>query len=393
MKNDMVCSKEFNDLLLYPHQKEAIKKLKNGSILVGGVGTGKSRTALAYYAMKESNKPLYIITTARKRDTKDWEKESEPFSLSFIVDSWNNIAKYKDVEHAFFIFDEQRIVGYGVWVKVFLKIAKKNRWILLTATPGDTWIDYIPVFIANGFYRNKTDFVNQHVIYSRFSKYPKIDGYANTEKLVEHRKDIVVQMFYKKKTLKHDETIFVPHNRDLMKLAIMNRWNFYKDEPIKDAGGLCYVLRRIANEDERRIEAVEELLELHKSAIIFYNFNYELDLLRSMARRRLITCAEWNGQKHDPLPDDPAGWIYLVQYTAGAEGWNCTTTDTVIFYSQSYSYKSMEQAAGRIDRLNTPYQDLYYYHLVSRSGIDLAIRKAIKEKRIFNEKMFDVQKS
>lgn len=364
--------------------------MKNGCLLVGGVGTGKSRTALAYYTEKESGKPLYIITTARKRDTKDWEKEAEPFSLSsFVVDSWNNVAKYRNVEQAFFIFDEQRVVGYGVWVKAFLQIAKKNRWILLTATPGDTWVDYIPVFIANGFYRNKTDFNNQHVIYSRFSKYPKIDRYVNAGILIRHRNDIVVQMKYQKKTIAHDETIYVPFNRDLMKLVMTNRWDIFKDEPIKDAGGLCLVLRRIANGDERRIEAVEEILEQKRKAIIFYNFNYELDMLRAMAERLHIQCAEWNGQKHEPLPDDSAPfWIYLVQYAAGAEGWNCTQTDTVIFYSQNYSYKVMVQSAGRIDRLNTPYTDLYYYHLVSRSGIDLAIQKAIKEKRLFNETLF-----
>lgn len=374
---------------LYPHQREAVDKMKNGCLLVGGVGTGKSRTALAYYTEKEREKPLYIITTARKRDTKDWEKEAEPFSLSsFVVDSWNNVAKYRNVEQAFFIFDEQRVVGYGIWVKAFLQIAKKNHWILLTATPGDTWVDYIPVFIANGFYRNKTDFNNQHVIYSRFSKYPKIDRYVNAGILIRHRNDIVVQMDYKKKTVPHDETVYVPFNKDLMKLALVNRWDIYRNEPIKDAGGLCLVLRRIVNEDERRIEAVEELLKRHSSAIIFYNFNYELEMLRAMAERCKLPFAEWNGFKHEPLPDSSERWVYLVQYMAGAEGWNCTITDTVIFYSQNYSYKVMAQSAGRIDRLNTPYTDLYYYHLISKSGIDLAIQKAIKEKRNFNESLF-----
>ena len=48
----------------------------------------------------------------------------------------------------------------------------------------------------------------------------------------------------------------------------------------------------------------------------------------------------------------------------------------------------MHQSAGRIDRLNTPFTDLYYYHLKTRSGIDLAIAKALKEKRKFNESSF-----
>lgn len=373
--------------LLYPHQQKAIEQMKNGCLLVGGVGTGKSRTALGYYILKEQKQPLYVITTARKRDTKDWEKEAMPFSLSLTVDSWNNVGKYTDVTHGFFIFDEQRVVGYGAWVKAFLKITKKNRWILLTATPGDTWTDYIPVFIANGFYRNKTDFIDQHVIYSRFSKYPKIDRYVNPGKLIKHRNDIVVQMTYKKKTIPHDETVYVPHNQDLMKLVSKTRWDIFKNEPIKDAGGLCYVLRRIANEDERRVEEVRELIGRHPRSIIFYNFNYELNALRAMAEAFGIKSAEWNGQKHESIPDGER-WIYLVQYTAGAEGWNCTQTDTIIFYSQNYSYKIMAQAAGRIDRLNTPFEDLYYYHLVSRSGIDLAIRKAIREKRNFNESLY-----
>ena len=48
----------------------------------------------------------------------------------------------------------------------------------------------------------------------------------------------------------------------------------------------------------------------------------------------------------------------------------------------------MAQAAGRIDRLNSPYRDLYYYHLKSRSGIDIAISKALGQKKQFNERKF-----
>lgn len=378
---------------LYPHQRTAVKKMHNGCILVGGVGTGKSRTALAYYeegVLGNSAEPplLYIITTARKRDTKDWEKECEAFDFNpECVDSWNNIQKYVEVEDAFFIFDEQRLVGTGKWAKAFRRIARHNQWILLSATPGDCWMDYANVFIANGYYRNLTDFRQQHVVYCRFSKYPKIDKYVNLGKLVKERKEIVVNMPYARKTVSHDEWISVPFDKDLVRLIISTRWDPYKDEPIQDAGGLCYVLRRSVNSDERRIDAVRQLLESHERAVIFYNFNYELDMLRRMAEEEEIACREWNGFKHEPIPDGDR-WVYLVQYAAGAEGWNCTQTDTMIFYSLNYSYKCMTQSAGRIDRLNTPFTDLYYFHLYSRAGIDLAIRRAIREKRDFNVSLF-----
>ncbi len=377
---------------LYPHQKEAVRKMHDGCVLVGGVGTGESRTALAYYEAAVwadgSGPPLYIITTARKRDTRDWEKEAEPFPFEpTAVDSWNNIQKYILVSDSFFIFDEQRLVGTGKWAKAFRKIARLNQWILLSATPGDCWMDYANVFIANGFYRNLTDFRQQHVIYSRFSKYPKIEKYVNTGRLVRERREIVVNMPFVKKTVPHDEWIAAPFDKELVKLIISTRWDPYKDIPIQDAGGLCYVLRRAVNSDERRIGIVKELLAEHPKAVIFYNFNYELDMLKQMAEEESIVCAEWNGHQHQPIPDGGA-WVYLVQYAAGAEGWNCTQTNTMIFYSLNYSYKCMTQSAGRIDRLNTPFTDLYYYHLYSRGGIDLAIRHAIREKKNFNESLY-----
>ncbi len=379
---------------LYPHQREAVRKMHDGCILVGGVGTGKSRTALAYYEAGARKKggtapPLYIITTARKRDTKDWEQECEPFAFKpEVVDSWNNIQKYTETEGAFFIFDEQRLVGTGKWAKAFRKIAKHNRWILLSATPGDCWMDYANIFIANGYYRNLTDFRQSHVVYSTYvTKYPKIDHYVNLGELMRIRKEVVVNMPYARKTVAHDEWISVPFDKDLVKLVLSTRWDPYKDEPIQDAGGLCYVLRRAVNSDGRRIETVIGLLESHPKAVIFYNFNYELELLRKMAEQEKIECREWNGHLHEPVPDGDR-WIYLVQYAAGAEGWNCTQTDTMIFYSMNYSYKCMTQSMGRIDRLNTPFTDLYYYHLYCRAGIDLAIRQAIREKRDFNVSLF-----
>lgn len=371
-----------------------MEEMHNGCVLVGGVGTGKSRTALYYYLHRvcggdaSTGPPLYIITTARKRDTNDWEKEAEPFDIPIKkVDSWNNMPKYTETTGGFFIFDEQRLVGTGKWAKAFRKIVKSNLWILLSATPGDCWNDYANIFIANGYYRNLTDFRNQHVVYSRFTKYPKIDHYVGLGQLLHQRREVVVNMEYEKKTVPHEETVYVPFDKELVKMILSVRWNPYKDEAIADAGALCNVLRHAVNGDERRIDAVEDILKIHEKAVIFYNFDFELEMLRKMAERLGIEAGEWNGHLHQPIPKGDR-WVYLVQYTAGAEGWNCTETDTIIFYSQNYSYKCMVQSAGRIDRLNTPFTDLYYYHLLSRAPIDLAIRRAIKAKRNFNESMF-----
>lgn len=397
---------------LRDYQLEAIDNMRNGCILCGGVGSGKSLTSLAYYYKEcggELNggvvsnkmrrpKDLYIITTARKRDTCEWEGELAPFLLSthedcnyyknkVVVDSWNNIKKYIDVRDAFFIFDEQRVVGYGEWTKSFLKITKNNLWILLSATPGDTWSDYIPVFIANGFYKNKTEFTREHIVYSRFSKYPKIDRYINTGRLIMLRNRILVDMDFTRHTVPHHEDVFVNYDIPEYKKLMRDRWNPWTDKPIKTASELCYGLRRIVNTDESRQRAVLELVEKHLKAIIFYNFDYELEILRGLYFGEDVEIAEWNGHKHQPIPDGDS-WVYLVQYNAGAEGWNCIKTDTIIFYSQTYSYKQLEQARGRIDRLNTPYIDLYYYHIRSRSGIDLAITRALKNKKNFNERKF-----
>lgn len=395
---------------LRDEQKEAVGKMFTGCILNGGVGSGKSRTGLYYYCKEQGGdmdpyvpmknpKDLYIITTAQKRDKREWEQELLPFYLTtdekeniwyknkVVVDSWNNIPKYIDIKDAFFIFDEDRVTGNGVWVKSFYEIAKANDWIILSATAGDTWEDYIPVFIANGFYKNKTEFSREHIIYSRFTKYPKVDRYVNTGRLIRLRNKILIDMDVKRHTVPHHEDIYVNYNVSMYKDAIKTRWDPYKNEPIRQAAGLCYVLRKIVNSDESRAVALLEILETRKRAIIFYNFDYELDILLNIAYREGVEVAQWNGHKHQPVPDSDR-WVYLVQYTAGCEGWNCIKTDTIVFYSQTYSYKTLEQASGRIDRLNTPYIDLYYYHLRTRSGIDLAIYKALTTKKIFNEGKF-----
>lgn len=392
---------------LREYQLSAIKHMKIGCILCGGVGSGKSRTALAYYYAYQGGslysrdyvkmrKPqdLYIITTARKRDTAEWEQElifllMNQYDCKVVIDSWNNIKKYKDVKNAFFIFDEQRVVGKGVWVNSFLKIAKSNPWILLSATPGDNWLDYIPVFIANGFYKNRTDFNQQHVSWLKCGTFYKVDRYFNTRKLIRLRDSILVNMDFRRETIQHHENIWVEFDKILYRTISRTRWNPWENAPIENASGFCYVLRRLVNSDASREQAVLEILEKHPKCIIFYNFDYELEILLNLGKNVYpsLEIAQWNGHKHQPIPDGDR-WIYLVQYTAGAEGWNCIKTDTIIFYSQNYSYKVMVQASGRIDRMNTPYTDLYFYHLKSRSGIDLAIAKALKDKKKFNETRF-----
>lgn len=400
---------------LRDYQIDAVKNMKNGCILNGGVGSGKSLTSLSYYYLKNSGdekflkggkyvpmsdppKDLYIITTARKRDTLEWEGELAPFLLSVhddkniysnkvVIDSWNNIQKYKDVKNSFFIFDEQRVVGSGAWVKAFLKIAKFNEWILLSATPGDTWMDYIPVFLANGFYKNKTEFIREHVVYSRFCKFPKVDRYINTGRLLRFRREILIDMDFKRETVQHHEDIYVKYDVKMYKDVMKRRWDIWKDEPITNASGLCYALRKVVNTHQSRLDALLDIFSRHNKIIVFYNFDYELEILKDIYYGRDVKVAEWNGHKHEPIPKSKK-WVYLVQYTAGAEGWNCIETDTIVFFSQNYSYKIMHQSAGRIDRLNTPYKDLYYYHLKTHSGIDLAIFRAIKSKKKFNEKAF-----
>lgn len=399
---------------LRDYQLEAIQKMKTGCILNGGVGSGKSLTSLSYYYMQNGGsekfltggkhkkmkdpKDLYIITTARKRDTMEWEGELSHFLLStnpdtsayknkVIVDSWNNIKKYKEVKGAFFIFDEQRVVGSGEWVKSFLKIAKTNEWILLSATPGDTWSDYIPVFIANGFYKNKSEFLREHAVFARYSKFPKIEKWMGAGKLNRYRRMILVDMKFQRKTVQHHEDVYVDYDIATYKDVMKSRWDIYKQEPIVNAGGLCYTLRRLVNSDPSRANKLLDIFKEHPKMIVFYNFDYELDILKNLNYGKNVTVAEWNGHKHEPTPTK-GKWVYLVQYTAGAEGWNCISTDTIVFYSQNYSYKIMHQSAGRIDRLNTPFEDLYYYHLKTRSSIDISIARAIKAKKNFNEKGF-----
>lgn len=379
---------------LFPYQLKAVNQLSTGSVLCGGVGSGKSITSIYYYTKHEFGKALYIITTAKKRDSLDWERECANFALSknvdasinrirVVVDSWNNIKKYVDVENAFFIFDEQRVIGSGSWVKSFLKITKKNNWILLSATPGDTWMDYIPVFVANGFYKNRTEFIRRHVIYNSFVRFPKVDRYVEVSRLERLKKQILVTMEYVKKATSIHRFVTAKHDKEKLKAVSEKRWNPFTNEPIRQASEFFVTVRRVVNSDISRLEIIKDLLIKHRKLIIFYNFNYELDILRTLN----VNIAEWNGHKHEPLPKGEQ-WAYLVQYLAGSEGWNCIETNVIVFYSLNYSYRIMTQAAGRIDRINTPFANLYYYKIVSSSWIDNAIKKAIMNKKNFNESSF-----
>ena len=395
--------------LLYDFQFEAVGKLHTGAILNGGTGSGKSRTALGYYfrlnggdlrrrdsKMRKNPMDLYIITTAAKRDRQEWLGDMAPYlittnpdisiySHTVKIDSWNNISKYVGISGAFFIFDEDRVTGYGTWVKSFFKIARQNQWIILSATPGDTWMDYMSVFIANGFYKNKTDFCNQHIIWSRFAKFPKIDKYMNTRRLERLRDSILIDMDFNRNTVQHHEDVYCNYNHLEYRTYIKERFNIWTNEPVKNAAELCYGMRRIVNEDTDRQVKLMEIFEDHPKLIIFYNYDYEREILLNLFEN-VDGCeiGEWNGHAHQEVPDGPE-WVYLVQYNAGAEGWNCITTDTIVFFSQTYSYKQLQQACGRIDRLNTRFVDLYYFHLKSRSGIDAAISRALSNKKKFNE--------
>lgn len=378
---------------LKDHQEKAVDELDNGKILCGGVGTGKTYTALAYYFTREAPADLYVITTAKKRDSFDWETSANKFGISttegagfagkLTVDSWNNIGKYADVRGAFFIFDEQRVVGTGKWVKAFLQIAKHNRWILLSATPGDTWLDYAPVLVAGGHYKNISEFKREHVVYAPYVNYPKVDRYVNVGRLVRLRNDLLVDMPYERHTTRHTHFVKVGYDEELMKKVVVNRWHIYEDRPLRDAGELSSVMRKLVNSDVSRLHAVRTLMEEHPRLIVFYNRNPELEVLRTLADH--VTVAEWNGHKHQPIPDTDR-WVYLVQYQSGAEGWNCTETNAMIMYTLTYSYRNWEQSFGRIDRLDTPFKDLHYYVFRSDSPIDQAVWKALKHKRNFNDR-------
>ena len=378
---------------LYDYQQKAVDDLSNGKILLGGTGAGKTMTSLAYYVKNENKRDVYVITTAKKRDDLEWEKDASNFGITntgpghnvgqLTVDSWNNIKKYQDVSGAFFIFDEQRLVGSGSWSKAFLKIARHNRWVMLTATPGDKWEDYTSIFVANGFYKNKTEYIDNHMVYTYYGGYPKLKRYINEQKLEKLRRHVLVEMDYVPHTRRHINKVYSDYNKDLVVETMKTLKDPETGEPFQGASGLMYAVRKIVNSDPNRVEAVKKLAKKIDKLIIFYNYDYELELLREA----FPNAKERNGHNHDPLPTTKT-WTYLVQYTAGAEAWNCTTTSAMVFYSMTYSYKTFMQAQGRIDRVNTPFTDLSYFVMTSDSAVDRGIERALENKKDFNERAF-----
>lgn len=378
---------------LMEHQIEALNHMHDGCVLWGGVGSGKTITALSYYIRNHPEKDLYVITTAKKRDSLDWQREAAKLGIGgdacaslygrIVVDSWNNVQRYAvdQLAGCFFIFDEQRVVGTGVWVKSFLRLAKRNPWVLLSATPGDTWLDYAPIFIANGYFKNITEFKQEHVVYASHVRFPKIIRFNGHAKLERLRNEVLVEMAFEKHTIRHLNWMDTGYDQALTKQVIRTRWNIFMNRPMIDIAELFRVMRQIANTDPSKMDVLRRLMDAHPKLIVFYNFNYELEMLRTLASE--ITVAEWNGHKKQPIPDTDR-WLYLVQYVAGAEGWNCVETDSMVLFSLTYSYKNFVQAQGRIDRLDTKFIDLYYYVLSSSSPIDVQIRKALKLKRNFN---------
>lgn len=399
-----------------PEQIQAVRQLQNGSILAGGVGSGKTLTSLAWYLTSVCNAAsfekggslakkkvkgsptLYVITTAKKRDSLEWEEEAARLGLStdptcsftgshIVVDSWNNIWKYSDREHAVFFFDEQRASGSGRWVKEFLKITRKNTWLLLSATPGDVWMDYLPVFMAHGFFRTRTEFMEDHVIFDRFAKYPKVKRYIGEAKLQRLRRSILVEMPVVRHTTRERETVYCDYDRDLYKWVVKNRMDPWTEEPLRDAGGVCRILRKVVSDNDWRSAEAKRILASNERVIVFYNYNYELDRILAVSESLGLPTAQWNGHRHDAIPAE-SRWVYICQYTSAAEGWNCTSTDTVLFWSLNYSWRVTEQCEGRIDRLNTPYSRLKYYFLESHSSIDEAVRRSLSSKKVFNERAF-----
>lgn len=381
---------KLGSITLKPEQEATMLKLQSGNILVAGVGSGKTYMGIFWAARQRANK-IIVITTAAKRDKiapghkkPDWQESLDNCGIrDYIVDSWNNIKKYDHCSQSVFLFDEAKQTGYGAWGKSFIKIAKNNKWIVMSATPADNFIHYMPTFVAHGFYRNKTDFYDQHVEFDKYAKYPKIKTIHGTARLEKLRKSITVVMEMPRHTKRHYRELVCDFDYELLKAIQTTHWNGYTEAPIETPSEMTQLLRRVVAIDPDRMKQARQVMKAVPRLIIFYNYNYELEILEHICEDIDKEYTSWNGKHHDLIPTSKQ-WIYLVQYNA-SEGWECITTDSMMFYSPNYSWRAFEQCCGRIDRMNTKYTDLYYYSLISKSKIDKDVIKANKEKRNFNE--------
>lgn len=399
-------------------QKDCVAQLRSGKVLAAGVGAGKSVMALYWYVSTQcrtrrsrnqvgelfrilkGSPDLVVITTAKKRDSGEWSEEFARFALkegvnhgmggvTVTVDSWNNIGKYVDADrNTVFIFDEQRAIGHGAWSKAFVRIARSHPWIMLSATPADDWKDWCPVMVADGFYRNRTDFFRRHAIYSRYTTYPKITSWYDTHQLEVVRDRILVTCEVPRQTERHDIELGTGYNKTAVKTMMKERVDPETGEPFMNASQLCYAIRKVVNCDPSRMDMARDVFEDHGRVIVFYSLRAELELIHMAAGMAGISeVGAYNGSTHDEVPTGNR-WVYAVQYNAGAEGWNCTTCNTILFWDLPYSYRQLEQAKGRIDRLNTPYRNLFYYSMTSNAKIDLAIKRALRLKKDFNAAAF-----
>ena len=374
---------------LLKYQEEAIQKLHSGSVLYGATGSGKSLTGLAYYMRCWSHLDLYIITTSKKRNAGEWEEEIAKLGCPppKAIDSWNRLKNYRMVSDAFFLFDEHKVGGHGKWAQSMITIAKKNKWILLTATPGDVWDDYASIFIANEFVKNKTTWNEDFCIFDRISKYPKIIGYQREDVLKNMRDAVLVPMEYQSEKVPIPYVIpyKVDHEEEAYVLARRKSLRHPEMRAFRNTSAMFAYMRMNLPDKESKIQALADVLKKEPKAIIFYNFTPEKYEIENAARQVNIPFFQYNGQIKDNVPDGDT-WVYAVQYTAGAEAWNCITCRTVIFYSMNYSYKVMTQAKGRIDRCNSPFDELHYYYFISPDfEIDQEILNALTRKEKFNE--------
>lgn len=377
------------------YQKRAINQMHNGCILCGGVGAGKSLTSLGYIDKVYPSGTVYIITPARKRNTGEWFddiRKNDMDETRFVVDSWNNLSKYKDVKDAFFLFDEQKVSGKGTWAKSLIRIAKSNQWILLSATPGDTYDDYATVLIANGFVRNRTTWYDEYCV-TKSQPFFHIVDHKNKDVIDMMIRRIFIKMDYQSDKKRIERVIPIQaRSAGEEKEILMTHKAPGAQMPFTTFAAAIAYVRMNCYDKSKKTEALRKIIEKHKKIIVFYNFLSEKLEIERAAIDANVTINFYNGQRHDPIPDTDE-WVYGVQYNSGAEAWNCITTNAMVFYSPNYSYKTMEQAHGRIDRVNSPYECLYYYMLLNELNIDNKVMNALSSKKDFNEKMLEEERT